>query len=381
MAQSAEQRAGEEGSGLRLAAPRIPEIGQAASGSGAGERLMEAHSGAPRSPTATADWPPALKWMGRLSEFLQRASGPVETFTAMTRQQFSGSREGGLLVQQEHTYRRQATSPLHTPEAQQQQRPASSAIPPVAPLFSASAQQTMDGWASQAPLLYGHAPLAQQEGSDRASSTSIPRELVQEEVRRQVMEAMQVQSAQLEELRRENERLRARQDLEVRMGTHQDDQDLEQHQGDRVDSRQLDMEMFVEFQMRQCPRCFLLRALVFEVTTATGGIGNPLETLVAGMTQIQEVLLKGRSSGEAADYDPSKSVVEFPKLKENSSESGAIDFQDWLYLVEQQVGSMASGAATWWSGMVTAAMTAYGKYQASTPIQRLSISAKMEFLP
>ncbi|OLQ12391.1 putative transposon protein [Symbiodinium microadriaticum] len=573
MAQSAEQRAGEEGSELRLAAPRIPGIGQAASGSG--ERFLEAHSGAPRSPTATADWPPALKWMGRLNEFLQRASGPVETFTAMTRQQFSGSREGGLVVQQEHTYRRQAASPLHTPEAQQQQqpRPAVSTTTSVAPLFSASAQQTMDGWASQAPLLYGHAPLAQQEGSDRASSTSIPRELVQEEVRRQVMEAMQVQSAQLEELRRENERLRARQDLEVRTGAHQDDQDLEQHQGapqgdralrvqrsanqmdqgldrghsvpqgdralglqqsiyqggralgmqqsvppddralglqqsvppgdralglqhsvppgdraftmqpsvppgdraftmqssvplgDRADSRQLDVDagewdqsnqfrkepsvrpLSVRFGMDPEPMetgttasmnppftgllqgdvCGVSNEAVPQLFSSTGtrlrgdygnrprsrtpsreraqaypppppglpprrgpqpapsgpcpgassarSIGNPLETLVAGMTQIQEVLLRGRSSGEAADYDPSKSVVEFPKLKENSSESGAIDFQDWLYLVEQQVGSMASGAATWWSGMVTAAMTAYGKYQASTPIQRLSISA------
>ena len=44
-------------------------------------------------------------------------------------------------------------------------------------------------------------------------------------------------------------------------------------------------------------------------------MGNPLETLVAGMTQIQEVLPKGRSANETAEYDPSKSVVEFPKLK------------------------------------------------------------------
>ena len=104
---------------------------------------------------------------------------------------------------------------------------------------------------------------------------------------------------------------------------------------------------------------------------------NPLETLVAGMTQIQEVLLKGRSGGDTAEYDPSKSVAEFPKPKENSTESGAIDFQDWLCLVEQQVGSMASGASVWWNGMVAAAMAAYGRYQASTPIQRLSISAEL----
>eukprot|EP00439_Symbiodinium_sp_Y106_P072982 s3287_g13.t1 len=108
-----------------------------------------------------------------------------------------------------------------------------------------------------------------------------------------------------------------------------------------------------------------------------GSMGNPLETLVAGMTQIQEVLLKGRSANETAEYDPSKSVVEFPKLKENSAESGAIDFQDWLYLVEQQVGSLASGASSWWSGLLAAAMKAYGVYQASTPIQRLTVRAEL----
>ena len=41
------------------------------------------------------------------------------------------------------------------------------------------------------------------------------------------------------------------------------------------------------------------------------------------------------------------------------------------------MGSMASGASIWWNGMVAAAMVAYGRYQASTPIQRLSISAEL----
>ena len=38
--------------------------------------------------------------------------------------------------------------------------------------------------------------------------------MVQEEVRRQVMEVMRIQTAQMEELRRENELLRARQAME-----------------------------------------------------------------------------------------------------------------------------------------------------------------------
>ena len=82
------------------------------------------------------------------------------------------------------------------------------------PLFGPQAQRTMDGWPLQAPLLHGPQPFTSppQEGSDRASSTSIPRELVQEEVRRQVVEAMRAQNEQIERLRQENETLRALRD-------------------------------------------------------------------------------------------------------------------------------------------------------------------------
>ena len=69
-------------------------------------------------------------------------------------------------------------------------------------------------------------------------------------------------------------------------------------------------------------------------------------------------------------------MAEFPKLQENTPESGAIDFQDWLYLVEQQVGSLASGSM-WWTAMLEAAMKAYGKYQAATPTQRLTVASEL----
>ena len=114
-----------------------------------------------------------------------------------------------------------------------------------------------------------------------------------------------------------------------------------------------------------------------QAAPATGA--NSLETLVAGITQIQQVLLRGKASGETSEFDPSKAVSEFPKLAENTSESGAIDFQDWLYLVEQQVGSLAAGASTWWTGMLEAAMQAYSAYQAATPIQRLTVKAELPF--
>ncbi|CAE7711468.1 GIP [Symbiodinium sp. CCMP2592] len=485
------------------APPRLPV------GSLAGSGLdVRAPSGAQsielRSPSATAEWPPALRWMGRLNEFLQRATGAYLQTTFNITTTFSG------------------------------------------PAAAASYSVYLNG-------------------SDRASSTSIPRELVQEEVRRQVMEAMRMQTATIEELRRENELLRARQALEERQSGPRGDQygtlPAEGPHGDGALSLQQavphgDRASLVQQSVPQGDRALVVqqsvspgdralglqqsvpqgdRALAVQppvppgdraslvqqsvppgdrayseqhtrasddwsqsfsfggpsgrslgvqfdldreddlpgtqslssqtgypfsgllqgdvcgasegpvppaVSTPVGRLrgdygsrarsrtmsrervsppppppgipygsastpvdgdfgytsgpappppsssgtasrpkaalaSNPLEALVAGMTQIQEVLLRGKSGSDTAEYDPSKSVVEFPKLKENSAESGAIDFQDWLYLVEQQVGSLASGASSWWSGLLAAAMKAYGVYQASTPIQRLTVKAEL----
>ena len=146
--------------------------------------------------------------MGRLNEFIQRATtGPVEMLTHAS-QQVSGSREGGVVVQQ--TYRAQQTlSPQHATPQPPRAPPSDQVADP--PLFTAEARRAMDDWPQRAPLLYGPqrvSPSAN-EGSDRASSTSIPRELVQDEVRRQVVEAMRAQNEQLERLKQENEALRA----------------------------------------------------------------------------------------------------------------------------------------------------------------------------
>ena len=50
---------------------------------------------------------------------------------------------------------------------------------------------------------------------------------------------------------------------------------------------------------------------------------------MAGMAQMQELLMKQKGT-DASEFDPSEATLEFPKLPDNSIESGAIDFQDWL---------------------------------------------------
>ena len=188
-----------------------------------------------------AEWPPALRWMSRLNDFFQRAAAnPVELFASHTSHQVAESQNGGLLLQQQHTY--QALSPTAGRQRQEQNTMVSTGDPP---LFGLEARRVMEEWPMQAPLLHGQprqAAVANDVVSDRASSTSIPRELVQEEVRRQVVEAMRAQNEQLERLQRENEALRALQEpppglpqpVQSRDAVFQREQDAEQPQGDRA---------------------------------------------------------------------------------------------------------------------------------------------------
>ncbi|CAE7537271.1 unnamed protein product, partial [Symbiodinium necroappetens] len=87
------------------------------------------------------------------------------------------------------------------------------------------------------------------------------------------------------------------------------------------------------------------------------------------------VLLR-QKAGETLDLEL-KGVQELPKLPEYTPESGATDFQDYLYLTEQQVGSLASGAAEWWQQTLGVAQTAYAEYQSLSPMKRLSVKATL----
>ncbi|CAE7275885.1 GIP [Symbiodinium microadriaticum] len=75
------------------------------------------------------------------------------------------------------------------------------------PLFGSTARRIMESWPQRAPLLYGQQ--GQGAGTDADSSGSIPREMVQEEVRRQVTEALDSQKQAMQQLLDENHRLRS----------------------------------------------------------------------------------------------------------------------------------------------------------------------------
>ena len=135
-----------------------------------------------------------------------------------------GSRgSGGLLMQQEHVHHT-TSQPASPQPSQQPQKPQPSSSTSVAltraeaervhpetttdpPLFGPGARRMMDDWPRQAPLLH---PPSAGPGSDVDSAGSIPKEMVQEEVRRQVQAALESQSLSLEQLREENRDLRHR---------------------------------------------------------------------------------------------------------------------------------------------------------------------------
>ena len=96
---------------------------------------------------------------------------------------------------------------------------------------------------------------------------------------------------------------------------------------------------------------------------------NPMDVLITRMSQLQQVLLKQKT--EAIDLE--KGTSELQKLPEYNHESVAVDLQDWLYLVGQQVGGMASTADAWWRAVLSAAQKAYQVHQSLPPIQRLSV--------
>ena len=150
--------------------------------------------------------PAALRWMHRLGDFL-KSHASMETLTSVTRQQIvgQGSNGSGFVVhQQVHHTTSQPSTPTAPPVTSSTTAQLSADTNP--PLFGRSARRAMEAWAQQAPLLY---PAQRRDtATDGGSSGSIPRELVEEEVKRQVEQALKNQQQGMSVLQEENRRLR-----------------------------------------------------------------------------------------------------------------------------------------------------------------------------
>ncbi|OLQ10709.1 Retrovirus-related Pol polyprotein from transposon TNT 1-94 [Symbiodinium microadriaticum] len=88
------------------------------------------------------------------------------------------------------------------------------------------------------------------------------------------------------------------------------------------------------------------------------------------MRQLQQAYLDKKDGPE---QEAVKGGVELPKLPEPHADGG-VEFQDWVYMTEQMVGSLTDKAGTWYMATLACAKEAFMKYQAATPLLRLNIA-------
>ncbi|CAE7947416.1 unnamed protein product [Symbiodinium sp. KB8] len=96
---------------------------------------------------------------------------------------------------------------------------------------------------------------------------------------------------------------------------------------------------------------------------------SPLDVLVQGMKQLQQVYLDKKSP----DAEALKGSVELPELPDLLGDTG-VEFSDWLYVAEQIIGSLSDSANSWFAATLAVAKDAYKKHQQATPLERLAIS-------
>ena len=105
----------------------------------------------------------------------------------------------------------------------------------------------------------------------------------------------------------------------------------------------------------------------------TGGVGedpelSPLDVLVQGMKQLQQVYMDKRSP----EAETLKGNVELPQLPDLSGDG--VEFSDWLYVAEQIIGSLSDSSTTWFASTLALAREAYQKHQQASPMERLKIA-------
>ena len=105
---------------------------------------------------------------------------------------------------------------------------------------------------------------------------------------------------------------------------------------------------------------------------ATSSNPSPIEIVLSGMGQIQQLLLE-RQRGSVGDLE--KSTVDLPVLPEYQEEQVLQIFRIGCLCLGKMIGALASDAATWWSGTLKAAEAAYKEYMSKSPIERLSVKA------
>ena len=93
-----------------------------------------------------------------------------------------------------------------------------------------------------------------------------------------------------------------------------------------------------------------------------------LHLLVQGMRQLQQLQMNRKDHTEA---EAVKGGTELQKMPEPGD--AAVEFNDWMYITEQQLGALTDNASAWFGKCLTCAREAYVRYQGSSALERLSV--------
>ena len=97
--------------------------------------------------------------------------------------------------------------------------------------------------------------------------------------------------------------------------------------------------------------------------------------LMEGMQALQEKMVVG--SHKTTDYmETVKAPMDLPKLPPWDPESGPIDFNDWLALIQPYMEDLADTATEWWSEMLNQVQLWYDDHMTQTPLARLGHECK-----
>ncbi|CAE7264690.1 unnamed protein product, partial [Symbiodinium microadriaticum] len=109
-----------------------------------------------------------------------------------------------------------------------------------------------------------------------------------------------------------------------------------------------------------------------EIPRASRNMGpKDLQVTMEGMRQLQQAYMGRTEGGDFKDVD-------LPTIPDPGADA-AVEYADWLYEVEQSVGSISDKASLWFSGCMAVAHKTYMMYVESTPLQRLSLEPEIPY--
>ena len=106
-----------------------------------------------------------------------------------------------------------------------------------------------------------------------------------------------------------------------------------------------------------------------EATPGNTSSTSPMEKLVEGMQQLQQLQLRR----DHQEPELLKGSVELPKMPEPYQEGSAVAFLEWVYEAGQIVGSITDRASGWWERTLALSLEAYRAFQGAAPLDRLRV--------